>query len=140
VQLVTAHLISPRGGLNAARHDPADESGSWRQNFADRLQQAQTLAGDVAALPEPRIVAGDFNAPEASPVIRTLQAAGLRDAFSAAGRGWGFSYGHALRWGLPFLRIDHILVGRGLGVARCVVGSGRASDHLAVIADIVKLP
>ena len=136
VWIVNAHLLTPRGGLMAARRDPIDGVETWEQNFEHRLHQARGLAAEVAGLDGPRIVAGDLNAPEASPVVQTLLAAGLRDAFAQAGRGWGFSYGHAFRWGLPFLRIDHILVGPEFEVLSSRAGGGDASAHRPVVADL----
>jgi endonuclease/exonuclease/phosphatase (EEP) superfamily protein YafD len=73
-------------------------------------------------------------------VIQTLLRVGVRDAFTSAGRGYGYSYGHALRRGYDFLRIDHILVSPDIGVLDSFVGQGTASDHRAVIADLVLRP
>ena len=134
--VVTAHFKSPRGGLTATRFQHLAGADEWEQNFSDRLAQSRSLARDLAGLRRPLVVAGDLNAPEASPVIRNLLAVGLRDAFSAAGRGYGFTYGHSLRAGLSFLRIDHILVSPDIAVADCFAGGGEASQHRPVIADL----
>lgn len=139
VELVTVHFDSPRTGLNAARREGLDGADEWRRNHEDRLDQARQLARQLGPATRPRIVAGDLNAPEASPVVQTLLATGLRDAHAAAGRGYGFTYGHALRVGRSFLRIDHILVSAGIEVAACTVGGGEASEHRPVIADL-RLP
>lgn len=136
IELVNAHFLSPRSGLRAARRDPIEGADDWQLNFIERLEQSRALAGELAARPGPKVVAGDLNAVESSPVVRMLLATGLRDAFSSAGRGYGYSYGHAVR-GLSFLRIDHVLVSAEIDVVRCFVGDGRASDHRAVIADLV---
>jgi vancomycin resistance protein VanJ len=141
LDVVSAHFESPRGGLNAARREGLDGAGDWRQNHEERLGQARALARDlrnsVHRSARPLIVAGDLNAPESSPVIRTLQGIGLRDAFSSAGHGYGYTYGHALRVGFSFLRIDHVLVSAQIGVAACFVGNANASDHRPVIADLL---
>ena len=134
--LVNVHFESPRSGLNAARREGRDGVDEWRRNYEDRLEQARLLARQFAAGPRPLVIAGDLNAPEASPVVRALLATGLRDAFSAAGRGYGYSYGQALRVGFSFLRIDHILVSPEIGVADSTVGGGAASEHRPVIADL----
>ncbi|MDQ6627197.1 MAG: endonuclease/exonuclease/phosphatase family protein [Pseudomonadota bacterium] len=135
--LVTAHFESPRTGLNAARHEGVDGIESWRRNQADRLAQsrglAQALAGNTGAL----VLAGDLNAPESSEVVGNLLGIGLRDAFSTAGRGYGYTYGHTLRPAVSFLRIDHILVGPAIGVVDCFAGGDDASDHRPVIADLL---
>jgi endonuclease/exonuclease/phosphatase (EEP) superfamily protein YafD len=137
IDLYTAHLISPRRGLNAARYERADGVDDWQQNFADRLTQSRKLASDIATRTRPMILAGDLNASEPSPVIRTLLAEGLRDAFSSAGRGYGYSHGHALRLGFSFLRIDHILVSKEIGVSDAFPGGWEASEHRPVIADLL---
>ena len=137
IDLYTAHLLSPRRGLNATRYEAVDGIDDWQQNFSDRLTQARRLAADAAGRARPLIVAGDLNAAETSPVIRTLLAQGLRDAFSSAGRGYGYTHGHALKLGFSFLRIDHILVSREIGVAATTVGGSEASEHRPVIADLL---
>ncbi|MEO5771746.1 MAG: hypothetical protein ABIQ29_06725, partial [Burkholderiaceae bacterium] len=72
-----------------------------------------------------------------SPVLATLEAVGLHNAFSLAGRGYGYSYGHSLRWGYDFLRIDHIYVSRDIDVIDSFVAAGDASEHRPVVADLV---
>jgi endonuclease/exonuclease/phosphatase (EEP) superfamily protein YafD len=133
--LVTAHLITPRFGLSATRQNPLRGLGEWRENVADRMTQAGRLAEDLRGRSRPAIVAGDFNAPDASLVVRTLLDTGLRDAFSVAGVGYGHTWGHSLRFGFSFLRIDHILVDREFAIAACFVG-GTGSAHRPVIADL----
>ncbi|MET0207900.1 MAG: endonuclease/exonuclease/phosphatase family protein [Burkholderiaceae bacterium] len=141
LNVVTVHFESPRNGLNAARREGFDGVEDWEQNYEDRLGQSRALARDLQANgARPLIVAGDLNAPEASSVVRTLLAGGLRDAFSSASRGYGFSYGHALRLGFSFLRIDHVLVSPEVGVANVFVGGAQASEHRPVIADLLLHP
>lgn len=135
--LVTMHFKSPRMGLLATRHEGVEGADEWQRNFAERLAQSRELARHLAPLPRPLVVAGDLNAPESSPVIQRLLAAGLRDSFSVSGRGYGFSYGQSMRGGLSFLRIDHILASPDLGFADSFVGDGRISEHRPVIADLV---
>jgi len=137
VELFTAHLLSPRRGLNATRHEGAEGIDDWQQNFEDRLSQSRTLAGDVAKREHPLIVAGDLNAPETSPVIRTLLDRGLRDAFSSAGRGYGYTHGHSTMLAISFLRIDHILVSPEIGVVGAFAGGKEGSEHRPVIADLL---
>lgn len=136
VDLVAVHFLSPRDGLNATRR--LGRFDHWEHNFMHRLSQADKLADDIVAMPRrPLIVAGDLNAPEGSPIVGTLLDTGLRDAFSAAGQGWGYTHGHALRPGISFLRIDHILVSGSLGVRNCYVGGKEGSEHRPVIADLL---
>jgi endonuclease/exonuclease/phosphatase family metal-dependent hydrolase len=137
VDLVTAHLLSPRAGLNAARHEWFDGGLSdWQQNYRDRLRQVDALMRHLAGTQRPLILAGDLNAVEASPVVRALEGLGLRDAFARAGRGFGYTHGHSLRPRFSFLRIDHVLVNPRIGVANCQVGGRDASEHRPVIADL----
>lgn len=142
IDLYTAHLITPREGLNAARHDKLEGLDDWRENFAARLTQSHKLQEAlVNRVPQrPVIVAGDLNAAEHSPVVGNLRALGLRDAYSAAGRGYGYTVGHALKPGISILRIDHILVSADLGVSFCDTGWRGASEHRPVIADLVLPP
>jgi vancomycin resistance protein VanJ len=137
LNLVTAHFQSPRAGLNAARHEGLDGADDWQRNHANRLHQARALARDVAGSRRPLVLAGDLNAPQSSPVIGSLLATGLRDAFTSAGRGYGYSHGHSLRNGFDLLRIDHVLVSPDIGVIACFVGQSDASEHRPVIADLL---
>lgn len=139
IDLFTAHLITPREGLNAARHDKLSGLDDWRENFASRLIQSHKLQAALMQrdVRRPAIVAGDLNAAEHSPVVGNLLALGLRDAYSVAGLGYGYTVGHALKPGLSFLRIDHVLVSTDVGVSHCETGVKEASEHRPVIADLV---
>ena len=137
LRLVTTHFQTPRDGLNAARREGLDGADDWQGNYARRLAQARALARDLAGSRGPLVVAGDLNAVESSPVIQALLGIGLRDAFSSAGRGYGYTHGHSLRPRHDFLRIDHILVSPEIGVTDSFVGQSDASEHRPVIADLV---
>jgi vancomycin resistance protein VanJ len=136
VDVVTAHFLTPRRALNAVRAGSMQAIEEWQQNLSDRTSQAAILAGDLGVRRRPTILAGDFNATEASSVVRMLLATGLRDAFSTAGKGYGYTWGHSLRPGISFLRIDHIFVSPEIGVGKCFVGGWQASPHRPVIADL----
>ena len=137
--LVVVHFRSPRDGLNATRHERAEGLADWRQNYEERMDQAVKLSADLARRERPLIVAGDLNAPESSPVVRRLLDLGLRDAFSSAGWGYGYTHGHSLRPRISFLRIDHILVSPEIGVHNAWAGGKDASEHRPVIADLLML-
>ena len=139
IDLFTAHFVSPRDGLNAARGKASGGLLEWKDNFRDRMAQSIQLTAAVARAKGPVIVAGDLNADERSPVVRRLLAAGLRDAYSSAAIGYGYTLGHDLRPGFSFLRIDHVLVSDDVAVVRSFVGGKQASDHRPVIADL-RLP
>jgi endonuclease/exonuclease/phosphatase family metal-dependent hydrolase len=68
--------------------------------------------------------------------MRALLRTGLRDAFSVAGLGYGYTYGHLLPPHASFLRIDHILVSPQIAVLDCAVGRRGISPHRSVIADL----
>jgi endonuclease/exonuclease/phosphatase (EEP) superfamily protein YafD len=140
ISLVNAHLTSPRMGLVAARREGLDGGDDWERNYAQRLTEARGLLRALADLPRPLIVGGDLNAPQSSPVVQTLMAAGLRNAYGVAGRGWGYSYGQAVRHrlgtGMAFLRIDHVLASPDIAITRAWVGGGGASEHQPVVADL----
>ena len=138
-ELFDVHLESPRSGLVAARQEGLDGIELWQSNHAGRLAQARALAALLRASARPLVLGGDLNAPDSSAAIQGLLAAGLRDAFASAGRGWGFTYGHTLRPRFSFLRIDHLLVSEDVEVVRAFVGGKEASDHRPVIADL-RLP
>lgn len=138
VDVLTVHFTSPRSGLNAVRSEQLEGLDEWTANMNARLQESQAMSNYLVQLPRrPRIVAGDLNAPEPSTVVQQLLATGLRDAFSAAGTGFGFTHGHSLRWMPSFLRIDHILVSEGIGVAQVAVGGSEGSEHRPVVADLL---
>jgi endonuclease/exonuclease/phosphatase (EEP) superfamily protein YafD len=137
-ELVTVHFVTPRQGLNAFRHEGFDGLDTWQENVSDRTTQAVELVDQLRGHQHPLVLAGDLNAPERSEVVRLLMAQlGLRDAFSSAGFGYGYTHGHSLRVGLSFLRIDHILVSEDIGVSAVDVGGAMASDHRPVIADLL---
>ncbi len=140
IDLFTAHFVSPRDGLNAARGTRHGGLREWEANFQDRLAQSIQLTAAVRGATRPVIVAGDLNADERSPVVRRLLATGLRDAFSSASIGYGYTLGHALRPGFSFLRIDHVLVSKDIGVLDCAPGGREGSEHRPVVADLVVAP
>lgn len=137
VTLYNVHLLSPRWGLESVR---AREPGEMGVNVGDRLQEANHLATLLQAEKGPLILTGDLNSPLQSLNCRALMGAGLTDAFAEAGKGYGYTYGQSTRLHVPFLRIDHILLGPGWSAVRCWVGSPRGSDHSPVIADLVYKP
>jgi endonuclease/exonuclease/phosphatase family metal-dependent hydrolase len=136
IDVLTVHFLSPRDGLNATRRERLEGYDEWRDNWTVRMAQAVQLSEEVARQPRPLIVAGDLNAAEASPVVQRLIGQGLRDVWSSAERGWGYTYGHALKLRLDFLRIDHILVSPEIAVRAVQVGGKGASEHRPVIADL----
>ncbi len=134
--VATAHFMTPRFGLAATRLNPLSGITEWTRNVEDRVIQARRLADDLRLRPRPLILAGDLNAPDSSLVVRALTDRGLRDAFRVGGRGFGYTWGHSLPWGVPFLRIDHILVSPEFVVQAAFTGEPADSAHRPVIADV----
>jgi len=97
--------------------------------------QAEGTVAVARKAPGSAVVVGDFNMPRLSPAYRRISA-GYRDAFRAAGWGFGYTY----RSNRPFQRIDYVFVGNGIGVRDCRVIGSRASDHRPVVADLVLKP
>lgn len=135
-ELFNVHLLTPRAGLNATRHERLGGIDEWQENVASRMFQARALARDVAAASRPVLLMGDLNAPEHSPVVGALLGTGLRSAWATAGVGYGYTHGHSLRPHISFARIDHVLAGPSFGVANAQVGGKDASEHRPVIADL----
>ena len=129
------HLATPRRSLLSLRRRGGLEN--VESNARRRLEQAAILASRVARERGAFLVAGDFNAPLAGLVCREFLDLGLRDAFSEAGFGYGYTFGHTLPLRHSFLRIDHIFASRGIGLVECRTGTAGGSDHRPVIADIV---
>ncbi len=137
VAVYDVHLLSPRDGLVSVRHH---EIGGLVGNTGNRLEEAARLGAYLQAEPGPTIVTGDLNAPVQSLACRRLFDAGLRDAFSEVGSGYGYSYGAFTGVQMPYVRIDHVLVSRQWQVRHCWVGNAQGSDHRPVIADLVLAP
>jgi endonuclease/exonuclease/phosphatase (EEP) superfamily protein YafD len=149
VTLYNVHFQSPRDGLNAfrtARHDPwylPRAIIQFENNVEDRLTQARVIREYIRQEQGPVIVAGDLNSSDSSQVCATLRDADLHDAFAEGGMGYGYTYGHdLLQHRLPWfhvswMRIDHIMMSSQLQSRRCWTGTGKASEHRPVIADLV---
>jgi endonuclease/exonuclease/phosphatase family metal-dependent hydrolase len=149
VTLYNVHFKTPRRSLNAfrtARKQPGHLPQAiqlFDHNVNTRLEQAVSVRTGLSRERGPVILAGDLNSPDASLACTTLRDAGLHDAFAQRGRGYGFTYGHFLfKHRLPWLkiswmRIDHIMTDGHFRTERCWAGSGLASDHRPVIADLV---
>jgi len=59
-----------------------------------------------------------------------------RYAFAFERAGWG--YGYTRPTALPWTRIDHLFAGPGWQWSRCRVGPDLGSDHLPLIAEVVR--
>lgn len=129
VQLVNLHLETPRKGLEGVFRGDGDqvESNAISRGIESRVASRWAAQGQL-----PLLVAGDFNLPVESRIYRESWG-GFGNAFSRAGRGFGFTrYNGWIR-----VRIDHVLAGPGWRVDRAFVGPDVGSDHRPVVADLV---
>lgn len=118
--------------------------GRWREN-AGAARQIRALA-EAATGGAPAILLGDFNRLRSQQAYRLLRAAGLIDAFDAAGQGWGGTlptrlFGWAQRGHLvgaiplpPVLRVDYVWHTPHFTTLSSWTGPHAGSDHLPVIA------
>lgn len=122
------HLDSPRRALLAARKldfSLLDES--------IRLRSAASLRASLAidARDSAFVVAGDFNLPTGSRILRQHWGE-LENAFVRAGSGFGWT----MFAGHHSVRIDHVLTPAALSAKRITVLRGFPSEHQPVLVDL----
>lgn len=120
VRLYAVHTLAPVG---------ADQPALWKVQ----------LAGIRAALstePKPLVVVGDLNATWDHRQFQSILHLGLHDAAVVAGRGWEMTWNRQNPIIPPVIRIDHVLVSRGVRVGGIRLGQGRGSDHRTIVADL----
>lgn len=137
----TVHLPSPRYGLQNILDRTTLVSLQRKTQLIDetayRRKTSEDIAGIVALLPSPKIIAGDFNMPVESVIYRQVWS-GYSNAFSRVGLGFGRTERANIHGLALAVRIDHILTGEGLVPQICEVGPDVGSDHLPVIADVAR--
>ena len=139
VAVYSCHLESPRFGLSGMRH-PRAGLAQWEANVALRVRESKRLSEYVRAEALPVLLGGDLNAPVQSVVCKNLFEAGMEDAFSTAGSGFGYTYGTTTKVGRPYVRIDHVMTGPNWQTRACWVGNAIGSDHCPVFADVYYSP
>jgi endonuclease/exonuclease/phosphatase (EEP) superfamily protein YafD len=112
-----------------------ESTGRMSELASFREAQVRSIVEEVAKARYPVLIAGDSNLPDGSLLLRRYLG-GFRDAFAEAG--WGFGYTHPAR--LPWMRLDRVLLGPGLGAVSVEVFSRRVSAHRAVVAEVVGTP
>jgi len=128
--------IDPPGGLAVtltAVHPRAPVRGnSWRHADSWRRELAM-IRQTLAAVDEPQVVAGDFNATRDHGPFRELLAAGFLDCADASqNRSWpGFTWPS-----LPVMRLDHVLVCGTATVLMTRTIRVPRTDHHGVLVDI----
>lgn len=120
LRLYAVHTVAPFGG--------------GREPWVDQLRRiTEAVRGETL----PVLMGGDFNATWNHRAFRRLLDAGLTDAAAARGRPFQMTWRRGGRLP-PLTRIDHVLTSPVLSVTAIRTGQGRGSDHLPVIADIVR--
>jgi vancomycin resistance protein VanJ len=130
IELVNVHLASPHNSFNDFLDFGA--TAMINQNIQRRLTESEFLRQNLGNSPS-AILAGDFNTPPESYILRSFSA-NFVDAFSRAGFGFGYSY-----YNRHFqARIDHVMVNRGWTVEGCWTGPDVGSPHRPLIAVLRK--
>jgi vancomycin resistance protein VanJ len=143
VVMFHVHTVSPRTafyelrgkGLRreilSGRLFTGENAAPVQELAALRALQIETLAGMAGQERDPVIIVGDTNLPIHSRVRRRYLG-NYRDGFAEAGLGFGNTFPSKHPW----MRIDLVLSSRALRFTRFEVGSGLASDHRSVVADV----
>ena len=117
VPFIAVHVPAPVGG----------GAGPWSANL-DQLGVLASAAGPAVVL------AGDFNADSGHAPFRRVASRGrVRDAQDAGGGGFRPTWSEVTR-SPPLLRLDHVMVGSGSGVAGFDFLPPVGSDHRGVVA------
>ena len=129
IRLINVHLPTPRNGLSAVLSRRWEGVAELRNNTAARSDASATVRQFSGGNDPSLIVAGDFNSPIESNIMRDYWG-DLSNAFSQ--RGLGFGATKYTRW--HGVRIDHILFGPAWSCRHCGVGPNIGSDHRPVFA------
>jgi endonuclease/exonuclease/phosphatase (EEP) superfamily protein YafD len=124
LDVLDVHVVAP---LSRAGFD------RWRAQL-DSLARHRAPPGALLVL------AGDFNATGQHEPLAGVVRGGRHDAFVSAGRGFGATWpatGTPLGALLPpFLRLDHVIVDRGLAVIHAGTLDSHGSDHRLLVVDL----
>lgn len=126
-----------RRGLGQRVRELVEEARSGRlaERASLRETQIRSIVAKAGKAPNLVLIAGDTNLPGGS-LFAHRYFGGFQDAFEEAGLGFGFT--HPAR--IPWLRLDRILLGRGLEAVSFRVLPQGASSHRAVLAEIARSP
>ena len=136
IDICGCHLYSNNKSVGQANkikdiHGAKAYLKNYRRMSLERVKEAQTIVDSLSDVPA--LVLGDMNDVPGSPALKTLERAGLKNAWWKG----GFGYGATLHKPLPY-RIDHIYYSDGLKLQRIRrVKSHGLSDHDALVADFV---
>jgi vancomycin resistance protein VanJ len=127
IDVYTLHLESPRRALWAARNL---DFSQLEESILVRGADSQRISAWVRRSRDPLIVAGDFNLPTGSRILER-DWGDLRNAFSEAGTGFGFT----MFAGTHRVRIDHALTNDRLRARGIAIERGFPSEHQPVVVD-----
>ena len=117
VAIVNVHAIGPSHGIGL--HDAS----------------VDVIEAVTSSLPQPRIVAGDFNATPYNRTMHRMADLGLLSAHAERGRGLATTWPNGERFSPP-IRIDHVLVDPTVVVVDVRELDGAGSDHKPVLVDL----
>ncbi|TXK17253.1 endonuclease/exonuclease/phosphatase family protein [Homoserinibacter sp. GY 40078] len=120
LRVVNVHTVAPLGTAEAA---------TWAGQFPQ-------LSRLVERSPSPIVLGGDFNATRDHAPLDRLLDADVRDAFDVAGSGLGSTWPEGLGPIPPLMRLDHVIVGAGVDVARVADRASTGSDHRRLVVDL----
>jgi endonuclease/exonuclease/phosphatase (EEP) superfamily protein YafD len=132
VHFFNLHLDTPREGLKAVLEGRWRGLDDLRANIRQREAESARVSAWAARSTGRVLLAGDFNMPDDSRILRHSWSR-FGDAFRSAGLGMGQT--KFTQW--YGIRIDHVLTGPGWVCRGCWVGPDVGSDHRPVIADLV---
>ncbi|GAA2347954.1 endonuclease/exonuclease/phosphatase family protein [Dactylosporangium salmoneum] len=104
-------------------------AGCWERDIVQ--EPAATPDGAVSLL------IGDFNATLDHEKFRAVLDTGYRDAADVVGAGFEASWPYQGKWFVPGVTLDHVLADKRVGVRKVSVHRLPASDHKAVVAELV---
>jgi endonuclease/exonuclease/phosphatase family metal-dependent hydrolase len=136
--------MTPRHGLRALNlSSPITQHGSEQlSRYLDRrAEEAMAVRNFVEENRDdnPTVIVGDFNMPFESSLYQHHWL-GYQNAFNLVGVGYGYTFPCTRQYcwpgGMPWLRIDHILVDSAWTVDSCTVGTVNGSDHRLITATL----
>jgi endonuclease/exonuclease/phosphatase (EEP) superfamily protein YafD len=93
------------------------------------VDEIEAIHTELSHEPRPLVAVGDLNATWYDWHFQALLALGLRDAAVVAGQGWRMTWPRDQQPVVPYLRIDHVLLSKGVLLESYRLGDGRGSDH-----------
>jgi endonuclease/exonuclease/phosphatase (EEP) superfamily protein YafD len=131
------HLPSPRDALSTVRWlqttDRHRISEALQRSITARANASAAIASLVQQETGPVIVAGDFNLPYGSAILRRDWSQ-YTNAFGRAGTGLGYT----MQAGVFPVRIDHVLSSPGLVPVEARVLRGYPSEHQPLVVGLVR--